>query len=67
MKETNENQKTKKGKHKAKPTIGDIVFHVLIIVAIFFIVVIAYVFYLRGTMEIKNLNKVNAVETVINQ
>ena len=53
MEETNEKlQKqekvTKKGKHKAKPTLGDIVFRVLVVVVIFFIVVIAYVSYLQG-------------------
>ena len=39
---------TKKGKHKAEPTLGDIVFRVLVIVVIFFIVLIAYVSYLQG-------------------
>lgn len=48
MEETKENKKIKKGKHKAKPTLGDIVFRVLIIVAIFFISVIAYTFYIKG-------------------
>lgn len=48
MEETKENKKTKNGKHKEKPTIGDIIFRVLIIVAIFFIAVIAYTFYIRG-------------------
>ena len=48
MEETKEKKKTKKGKHKAKATIGDIIFKVLIIVAIFFIAVITYTFYLRG-------------------
>ena len=47
MKETKEDKKTKKGKHKAKATIGDIVFRVLILVAIFFIAAIAYTFYIR--------------------
>ena len=45
MEETNEKlQKqekvTKKGKHKAKPTLGDIVFRVLVVVVIFFIVLL---------------------------
>lgn len=48
MGDTKENLKTKKGKHKAKPTIGDIIFRVLIIVAIFFIAVIAYASYIKG-------------------
>lgn len=49
MGETKEKQKNKKEKHKEKPTIGDIIFRVLIIVAIFFIAVIAFTFYIRGT------------------
>lgn len=48
MGETKENKKSKKGKHKAKATLGDIVFRVLLIVAIFFIAVISYIFYIRG-------------------
>ena len=48
MGETKENQKVKKGKHKSKPTIGDIIFRILIIAAIFFIGVIFYVFYVRN-------------------
>ncbi len=48
MEETKENKKVKKGKHKSKPTIGDIIFRILIIVAIFFIGVIFYVFYIRN-------------------
>lgn len=48
MEETKENKKVKKGKHKAKATIGDIIFRVLIMLAIFFIAVISYVFYIRG-------------------
>ena len=51
MEETKENKKNKKGKHKSKPTIGDIVFRVLIIVAIFFICVMFYVFYIRNTIS----------------
>ncbi len=48
MEETKENQKVKKGKHKSKPTIGDIIFRILIILSIFFISVIFYVFYIRN-------------------
>ncbi len=48
MGDTKENKKTKKGKHKAKPTLGDMILRVLIIIAIFFIIVIAYTFYIRG-------------------
>lgn len=48
MEETKEDKKIKKGKHKARPTFGDMVFRVLIIVAIFFIAVIAYTFYIKG-------------------
>ena len=42
MEKTKENKKTKKGKHKEKTTLGDIVFRVIIIVAIFFTVLITY-------------------------
>ncbi len=48
MEETKENKKAKKGKHTEKPTIGDIIFRVLIMVAIFLIAVITYMFYIRG-------------------
>ncbi len=48
MEKTKEEPKVKKGKHKAKPTIGDIIFRILIMVAMFFIAVIAYTFYIRG-------------------
>lgn len=48
MEETKENKKTKRGKHKEKATIGDIIFRILIIGAIFCIAIITYVFYLRG-------------------
>ena len=48
MGETKDDKKIKKGKHKAKPTIGDIIFRILIITAIFFISVIFYVFYIRN-------------------
>ena len=47
----NQNEKEKKvakGKHKEEPTLGDIVFRVLIVVVIFFIAVIAYAFYIQG-------------------
>lgn len=48
MEETKENRKVKKGKHRAKATVGDIIFRILMILAIFFIAVISYVFYIRG-------------------
>ena len=51
MGKTKENKKTTKGKHKAKPTIGDIIFRVLIIVMIFFIVVITYTVYLKDMVK----------------
>ena len=55
MEETKENKKVKKGKHKAKPTIGDIIFRILIIGAIFFIGVIFYVFYIKNmSSELKS-------------
>lgn len=52
MGETKENKKIKKGKHKAKATFGDMVFRVLIIVAIFFIALITYVAYIGGMARI---------------
>lgn len=48
MEETKEDKKIKKGKHKAKPTKGDMIFRVLMIVAIFLIAVISYTFYIKG-------------------
>ena len=58
MKETKEKLKKqeKKGKHKADPTLGDIVFRVLVIVVIFFIVAITYVLYLQGMDSKVNTN-----------
>ena len=41
-------KKTRKGKHKEEPTLGDIVFRVLVVVVIFFIVVITYASYIQG-------------------
>ncbi|MCI8383993.1 MAG: DUF4519 domain-containing protein [Clostridia bacterium] len=48
MGETKENKKNKKGKHKEKTTLGDKIFRILLLVAIFFIAVISYVFYIGG-------------------
>jgi len=48
MEETKEGKKSKKGKHSEKTTLGDIVFRVLVMVSIFFIAVIAYVFYIQA-------------------
>lgn len=64
MKKTKENvknneenvAKSKKGKHKANPTLGDIVFRVLIVVVIFFIALITYVSYIEG-LETHESNK----------
>ena len=56
MEETKENKKAKKGKHKEKPTIGDIIFRVLVVVVIFFICVLSYVFYIRNMSEQINSN-----------
>lgn len=50
-KETKEKKKTQKEvkeKHESKTTPGDIVFRCLIIVAIFFIAIIAYATYIGG-------------------
>ena len=56
MGETKENKKVTKGKHKEKPTIGDIIFRVLVVVAIFFICVLFYTFYIRNISEQVNDN-----------
>ncbi len=74
MKKTKENvknneenvTKSKKGKHKANPTLGDIVFRVLIVVVIFFIVLIAYVSYIEGlgTHESNNQVVQNSTRTI---
>ena len=60
------NKKT--NKNKEKPTIGDIIFRVLILLAIFFIVVIMYVFYIKQTKEnkvqYKNFNNVQIISNV---
>ncbi len=50
MEETKENTKKVDKKPKEKPSIGDIIFRVLILVAVFFICVIAYTFYIKGVM-----------------
>ena len=65
----NQNEKEKKvakGKHKEEPTLGDIVFRVLIVVVIFFIAVIAYAFYIQGinNTEINNDITQNTVRTI---
>ncbi len=59
---TKENKKNKKGKHKAKTTLGDIIFRVLIIVAIFFIAVIFYTFYIRNMISEINSNDVKTTQ-----
>lgn len=60
MEETKEGKEkvktSKKAKHKAKLSIGDIIFRVVILVIIFFIVVIAYIFCLQ---QIKQGNTTN--------
>ncbi len=49
MGETKENRRARKPRNKKeKATIGDIVFRVLIVVAIFFIAIIAYAMYITG-------------------
>ncbi len=48
MEETKENKNEKKGKHRKKSTLGEIFFRTLIIVAIFFIVIMAYATYIRN-------------------
>ena len=71
MKKTKENVKNdeentvknKKGKHKANPTLGDIVFRVLIIVVIFFIALIVYVSYIDGIRTQENNNQLSQNST----
>ena len=62
MGETKENKVEKKGKHKEKPTIGDIIFRVLVIVVIFFICLLFYVFYIKNMSE-----QINSDNVVIRQ
>ena len=59
-------KKVTKGKHKEEPTLGDIVFRVLIVVVIFFIAVIAYAFYIQGINYTGNTNNLtqNTVRTI---
>lgn len=64
MEETKEKQKNKKEKHGEKPTIGDIIFRILIILAIFFIAVISYVFYITGIEEQSSTNKYTTQEII---
>lgn len=62
-----EEKKVKKGKHKEEPTLGDIVFRVLIVVVIFFIAVIAYAFYIQGigdTSSVDNNANQNVTRTI---
>lgn len=48
MEKTKESKKNKKGKHKEKTTIGDIIFRILIVAMIFCIAVIFYSFYIKS-------------------
>ena len=54
-----------KGKHKAKITVGDIIFRIIVILAIFLSVLIAYVSYLQGIKNKSNLS--NNVTQEINK
>ena len=57
MKETKDSKKVKKGKHNAKPTIGDIIFRVLVLVAIFFIAGIGkQTLIIRPALEVPQLS-----------
>lgn len=51
MKETKEDKKVRKEKHKEKSTKGDIIFRILILVSIFFIALIFYMSYLNGITQ----------------
>ena len=57
MGKTKENKKPRKGKHKEKTTLGDIVFRVIVIVAIFFSVLITYAFYIRDIIVKLSVDK----------
>ena len=59
-----EGKKTTKGKHKEEPTLGDIVFRVLVIVVIFFIAVIAYASYIQGMKNDENSNNLSNSNTI---
>ena len=52
-----QNKKEKRGKHREKATLGDIVFRVLIVVVIFFIALISYAFYIQGISNTGGLNQ----------
>ena len=62
MEKTKENlnkeskRENSKGKHKTKLTIGDIIFRVLVILAIFFSVIITYISYLQNVKNNSNYN-----------
>lgn len=64
-KEKKANKKNKENNRgKEKPTIGDIIFRIVILLSIFFIVVISYVFYLRGIKSRASLNTYSTTQEV---
>ena len=63
-KEIKENEKKENNKGKEKVKIGYIIFSIIILVAIFFIVVISYVFYLRGIKSRASLNTYSTTQEV---
>ena len=64
MEKTKENQRARRGRHKAKSTIGDKIFRVLVLIAIFIICLLFYVFYIK-TMPTRISNDGNGVTTQI--
>lgn len=65
MEETKEGKEkvktSKKAKHKAKLSIGDIIFRIVILVIIFLIAIITYIFYLQQITQDDTLRSLNTV------
>ena len=65
MEETKEGKEkvktSKKAKHKAKLSIGDIIFRIVILVIIFLIATITYIFYLQQITQDDTLRSLNTV------
>ena len=61
VKNKEEKKTSKKAKHKAKLSIGDIIFRALMLIIIILIAVMVYIFYLQQITHINNLEKVENV------
>ena len=59
-----EETKEKKEKSKKKPSIGDIIFRVLILLGLFLAVLVFYVSYIRKSISNQILNDVNTVKQI---